>query len=154
MTDEIDRKAALSLLDPAVRHYARKSPRVGAPRNPSLVRGPCLIWQGGIRGGSASRPAMMYMGRSTSAARVSYYLSKDRGFPIFAERDVLIRHICGNGLCVNPDHLIPGTKDENERDKRMHGVADLYERLPPDPETTRIFREYVATEFGVDVPDP
>ncbi|WP_170449296.1 hypothetical protein [Ruegeria arenilitoris] len=43
MTDEIDRKAALSLLDPTVRHYARKSPRVGAPRNLSLVSGPCLI---------------------------------------------------------------------------------------------------------------
>ncbi|WP_170449297.1 hypothetical protein [Ruegeria arenilitoris] len=52
------------------------------------------------------------MGRGTSAARVSYYLSKDRGFPLF-DPSVYMRHICGNGMCINPDHLIPGTKDEN-----------------------------------------
>ncbi len=36
----------------------------------------------------------------------------------------------------------------------MHFAADLYERLPPDPETFRIYRAYNKETFGIDVPAP
>ena len=36
---------------------------------------------------------------------------------------LILRHRCNNSLCVNPDHLIPGTHAENKRDSVLAGTA-------------------------------
>jgi HNH endonuclease len=36
-------------------------------------------------------------------------------------RELVIRHTCDNPICVNPDHLIPGTVKDNVRDKMARG---------------------------------
>ncbi len=33
------------------------------------------------------------------------------------------RHTCDEKLCINPDHLIPGTRAENQEDMRARGRA-------------------------------
>lgn len=37
-----------------------------------------------------------------------------------------VRHLCGNKLCVNPEHLTIGTQSDNEKDKHHHGTARYY----------------------------
>ena len=33
------------------------------------------------------------------------------------------RHTCNNRWCINPEHLIPGTRQENVDDKKIHGTS-------------------------------
>lgn len=37
--------------------------------------------------------------------------------------DKVVRHICANHRCVNPDHLVLGTVADNVRDMHNHGTA-------------------------------
>lgn len=38
------------------------------------------------------------------------------------EKGKVIRHICNNKICINPDHLVQGTQAENNRDKILAGT--------------------------------
>ncbi len=42
----------------------------------------------------------------------------------------ITRHLCGNKVCVNPDHLRFGTKTENAVDTLVHGTRSA--KLDPD----------------------
>lgn len=37
-------------------------------------------------------------------------------------RGMVVRHRCGNRICINPEHLEIGTELENARDKARHGT--------------------------------
>ena len=49
------------------------------------------------------------------------------------------RHLCGNGAqgCVNPQHMIWGTKAENEADKLVHGTHNRGSQNPQAKLTER-----------------
>ena len=36
-------------------------------------------------------------------------------------KGLIIRHICDHPDCINPNHLIPGTWNDNSKDKKEHG---------------------------------
>ena len=67
----------------------------------------CWLWASGVRGNPA-RPVIRNKGKSITAYRVSYELFKG---PI--PFGLLICHSCDTPLCVNPDHLFPGTIQDN-----------------------------------------
>lgn len=53
------------------------------------------------------------------AHRVSYRVFKNDGLPI--EKGLVVRHSCHNRKCVNPEHLLMGTYQDNEVDKMEAG---------------------------------
>ena len=34
---------------------------------------------------------------------------------------LITRHLCGNAICRNPDHVVEGTHAENNKDTHVHG---------------------------------
>jgi hypothetical protein len=80
--------------------------------------GDCIDWQGPT---STNRWGHV-LGRvrwkglpSTVAPRVAYWII--HGDPLPPE----VRHTCDRPICVNPDHLIPGTHADNMRDMVERG---------------------------------
>lgn len=70
----------------------------------------CWRWAGG-RGGKASIYGIFtYAGVHTSAHRVAYELLI-RPIPT----GLVLDHLCGDTLCVNPEHVEPVTAAENRR---------------------------------------
>ena len=40
------------------------------------------------------------------------------------------RHLCGNRLCINPEHLVYDTRSENSRDTQEHGRSHVAHLTP------------------------
>ncbi len=64
---------------------------------------------------TAARPKVRVGGRHVNASRLVFVVSQH--WPV--SEVTQIRHLCDNGRCLNPDHLIHGTADTNYED-RMH----------------------------------
>lgn len=64
-------------------------------------------------------------GRMASAHRLSYELHKG---PVPDGKEIL--HSCDNRLCINPDHLRPGTHAENMQEAKIRGRMLAGERHP------------------------
>lgn len=69
------------------------------------------------------------------------------------------RHLCGNGAggCVNPNHIVPGTSTENNRDTVLHGHKrnNPWNTKLTDEQVRAIrvapgFQREVAARFGID----
>ena len=69
---------------------------------------PCWIWKGRKRSGYGY---VMVQGRQQQAHRYAYELYRS---PIPA--GMVIRHICNQPACCNPEHLQVGTQHENMQD--------------------------------------
>ena len=104
----------------------------------------CWIWVAATGGGGYGR--VSYNKKAEFAHRASY---------IEANGDIpegrLLRHNCGNRLCVRPSHLIPGTSAENARD-----TAEMFRagRSNLDAAKVRAIRDrYNAGEALADIAD-
>lgn len=77
----------------------------------------CWLWRGTATGkGNKARGRIVHNRRVLLAHRVTYELTSG---PI--PDGMLLLHRCGNGMCVRPDHLYPGTYQDNANDRDRHG---------------------------------
>lgn len=86
---------------------------VDIPSDPTA----CWIWKGSTRGDS--RAALHHNGKVRPASQISWELANGKPFP----PGLMACHTCDDGLCVNPDHIWPGTMSENIKDaviKKRH----------------------------------
>jgi hypothetical protein len=106
----------------------------------------CWVWTGGTRNGYG---LFRLRDKMWSAHRLSYAIHKgDVG-------NFKVRHTCDNPPCINPEHLLLGTHQDNSNDKMIRDrhtfsltneqVLDIRSR----PLTTTMCRD-LAEEFGVD----
>jgi hypothetical protein len=146
-------------IEPGSNGTSRTSREIPLPIDPIVtahfwrradVRGEglCWFWRGAVSTGYGRF-------RGVRAHRFAYVLVKG---PIPSE--LMVRHLCGNKLCVNPHHLEVGTMADNSRDgmalgeilrgsangKAKLGEDDVaYIRANPDGMSGR----NLATRFGV-----
>lgn len=88
--------------------------------NEKVQPGPdCWMWTGSRRpSGCGSLYGIIWVaGKQTPASQVAWMLKT--GLPWPDGMDAC--HSCDNGLCVNPDHIWPGTRSENMRDSVNKG---------------------------------
>lgn len=113
----------------------------------------CWLWEGqNCRGGYGSAKID---GRKTPAHRLSYIAHNG---PLRDDEHVL--HSCDTPACINPDHLRPGSRDENQKEARergrFSGEVRPYRRLSKaENEAIVAFAKTVsvraaAREFGID----
>ena len=72
-----------------------------------------------------SNPKKMYPGIFINYKRIKlsrYMYVKYKGV---IGAGLVVRHTCDNKLCINPDHLILGTYQDNERDSVERGLKAL-----------------------------
>jgi len=58
--------------------------------------------------------------RTHMAHRVSWMIANKQEIP----KGMVIRHMCDNRICVNPEHLKLGTYSENNRDTALRGRSN------------------------------
>lgn len=73
------------------------------------VKNGCWVWQGGRYSGEY--PTLMIAGRTYSLRRLVYEAYENE--PRLGNKDV--RSTCGNPYCVNPEHLVRGTRNKSGR---------------------------------------
>lgn len=76
----------------------------------------CWLWTAGIAGGTGYGTFMFSPGRPMGAHRASWILHRGE-----IPDGLDVRHKCDTRSCVNPDHLITGTRKENMRDMVERG---------------------------------
>ena len=107
----------------------------------------CAIWKAKFAG---SGQPMRFIGDGKSAIAYRYFWEI-----VYGEKPPkILRHICDEGKCVNPLHLMPGTVRTNNDDSSRRG---LIKRLLSDREVQEIrwlaengrkFKD-IALEYGV-----
>ena len=119
----------------------------------------CWIWMGRTTGGSYTKYGLFYVrvhssrgpaGRMESTHRLAYELTNG---PI--PKGKQIRHRCDNGMCVRPDHLVPGTHQENMDDKvrknrQVRGEAVNTAKLTAS-QVRQIRERFHRGEFAIDL---
>lgn len=77
---------------------------------------PCKLWEGGQSHGYGE---LRYEGRVERAHRVAF--AEANGLTMAQLAGVLIRHSCDTPLCIEPEHLLVGTNQDNSDDKLSRG---------------------------------
>lgn len=72
----------------------------------------CWLWQARVT--PSGYASAQYAGKTWSAHRLSYFLHKGPIPP-----GLLVRHNCDTPICMNPDHLILGTVQDNNNDRKI-----------------------------------
>jgi hypothetical protein len=114
----------------------------------------CWLWLASIHPKTGYAQIMMPHGKPERAHRVSYKIHKG---PIPAGLDV--RHTCDIRCCINPNHLITGTRKQNMADAikrgRLQRGTDRYNAKLDEVKVTAIrtdqrVQQIIAFEYGVD----
>lgn len=85
--------------------------------NASHIGDDCLVWPFPVEA-QGNRPRVFKAGKLMLAARAMCEIK--RGPPPKSKRDAA--HTCGNGQCLNPNHLTWKTRKANLRDREKHGT--------------------------------
>lgn len=83
----------------------------------------CFIWTAAVDGHGYG--AVSFGGTMRLAHRVYWMLTKGE-----IPDGMFLLHKCDNPLCINPDHLFPGTQKDNMRDKVAKGRSVRGEKIP------------------------
>ena len=83
--------------------------------------GECWLWTGSCVKGYGQ---FSYEGKMWLAHRFSYFLANGE----LPTLPLIVRHKCKSKNCVNPEHLEPGTKEQNEADKLRDGTDSRGEK--------------------------
>ena len=109
----------------------------------------CWVWNWSVH--PKGYATVQVNGRARKAHRVAYELANG---PIPAGQ--IIRHLCGNPSCINPEHLQAGTITENSRDMVAAGNQVIQKLMPSGAvEIRRIFAERkcsfaeIGRQYGV-----
>ena len=122
-------------LTPAERlaHYASVDPLSG-----------CHIWRGSIN--HAGYGKLNVRNRSLSAHRLAWTLKYGPIPP-----GMILCHRCDVRRCVNPDHLVLGTRADNMADHKAKRLAVHAARAATSPDSARIYILYRGLELSGDV---
>ena len=109
----------------------------------------CWVWNWSVE--TKGYATVLFNGRRCKAHRVAYELANG---PIHEGQ--IIRHLCGNPSCINPDHLKAGTHRENSIDM-VNAGNQHHQKLTVDDakEIRRIFsvenksRAEIGRQFAV-----
>ena len=111
----------------------------------------CWTWKKAK--GSGGYGVTWYQGKTVYAHRMSYYAYKGE-----FDSDFIVRHTCDNPSCVNPNHLILGSDQDNSTDMvnkdrqakgSKNGLAKLNESIIPYIKTSPLSSRVLGKEFGV-----
>lgn len=84
----------------------------------------CWLWTGATRDfGYGVINMGGRNGKAERAHRLSWILHNGE-----IPENMCVCHICDNPLCVNPDHLFLGTRDDNNKDMQQKGRYDKVKR--------------------------
>lgn len=87
-----------------------------------------------------------HLGRDERAHRVAYALANALTMSDIA--GLVIRHMCNNPSCVNPDHLRVGTHSDNMQDRKLSGnqpKTNVKLRYVDDATAAAIRKEYIPS---------
>lgn len=84
------------------------------------MRGKCIIWTGAKN--SKGYGHRWIKCEDGSLKDVLVHRDEYRKHNGSIPEGMQVRHLCGNKLCINPNHLAIGTQSDNEQDKRKNGT--------------------------------
>ena len=129
--------------------YERVKERCQQNHEPNKFVGtPCLVWQGNL---SQGRPSIRVFGTRQRPA-YHYAVSYKTGRMIGPGE--LVRHLCGEETCCNPEHVAIGSIKENSIDTVLHGTNPRQKLTPEKVREIRAksqtcSRKDLAIAYGV-----
>lgn len=107
----------------------------------SYLKGECV--DHGRKGNRDGYTMMKHNKKTVLRHRVVY--SVHNGVSLKSMKGLLVRHMCDNSRCVNPEHLLLGTAQDNSRDmvergRSLKGTRNKLAKL--DAEKVQYIREH------------
>lgn len=110
---------------------------------PGPLTTPCWVWGGTLNHGGYGR--FRFQGKRVMAHRAAYMVHNGD-----IPDGLLIRHRCDNPPCINPQHLVTGTDQDNFNDRvsRKGHPSQFPEKAPAAKLTWEIVEEIRAAHRG------